>query len=276
MLCIEGLGGVQSKAIQKETPEVKTPGRTQTQQNRNQNGLNKAEPFTVVHFKTKMSKRMFHRGDNGVEVLPKRSRKHNRNPMGFKKRAEEAKIAKVVQRVVARKAETKHWDTGATINVGAATIADLSLVPQGDSGEERVGQKIQPRYFGIRWYIRGNASATIQSRCRIIVFQWPDDGSPTGADILEDATNPWSYYRMGPNMKFNILYDTRAVSSNQNQSGEFIIQGEANIPAWKIRPIGFAETLTTGPHHIWILHLSDSALNYPVLQYNTRLAYTNM
>lgn len=183
------------------------------------------------------------------------------------------KLASTVARMV--NVEIKHHDIPLTlVNVdNAGVIINLSSVPQGDTSSSRDGASIKPLHLTIRGVLSQNASLTVGSTFRIIIFRGKqENGSvPTVLNFLESSSivSPKNYsnrFHYKTLMDKTITLDSRNVSQRFFQQN-FKVYGHIN---WQEG----SANIENGGFYMLLLNNNVPA-NPQSFSYFTRLTYTD-
>lgn len=195
-------------------------------------------------------------------------------PLSFSQKKDVRKIAK---RVVSSVQEFKNYyqyDTGTNVSTTGAII-DLCAVSQGDGDTNRDGDVLYKKSMELQYTI---AAADATNICRVIIFQYKPDSTPTAANILLDATNvPWlSAYNLDHKQMFQVMYDKVhhlvLGADSELQSGRIRLYGK-KLGTKKIQ---YDSAGTGGSNKLWMLRISDSgAVNHPAMAYYETFRFTD-
>jgi len=179
--------------------------------------------------------------------------------------------------------EPKYFDTLSLANsIGSGgTIFGLSVIPQGVTQSERIGDFAQPLRLILNYSLYV-VNSDIVTTVRLIFFRWHIHsafGAPNIVNLLEApaSSNVLSHLNFQYQNDFEILWDrqfqasgiTTAPTVNSNFGGTGL-----NIPLGAHQEIEFALGATTATDHLYLLAISDSALTpFPILNFSTRLYY---
>lgn len=198
---------------------------------------------------------------------------------------EVAKIAKsVTMGTIPRKHEIISVSPTAIPNVG--TFTSLVNVQRGDTENERDGDRITPSYFGMRCVVSANTSqANSYVNYRVIVFQWSGDPgaiTPQAGDLLENPSNPFSYYngdfvgKPKSNKQYKILFDRRGIAETAATSPEHVSMFEIHVDQKKMLKMQFDDALATPSNgNLYLFYMSDVVANQPLIGYNRILRFTS-
>jgi len=176
-------------------------------------------------------------------------------------------------------AQLKYFDTAYSGGVTTApTYFSVSLVPQGVSQSQRIGDFI----IAERFEVRGNfvqTNSDIISSTRLLLFNWLPNTAvllPGSTSILENPGSVTinSFYNYEGRQEYIVRHDVTyrlsglatAPTQSSNLSASFTISN--------IGKIVYNLAATNGTHQLYFLVLSDSAiLPYPAVYLNCRLWY---
>lgn len=202
----------------------------------------------------------------------KPTKKKTQNKSLGKKQARAVKS--IVKKTLKSENEWKNHQVYAVANVATGTtIVDTCAVPQGDTSITRDGDQLMASSLHLKYDWEG---ADSYNHCRLMVFQWYPDTTPTGADILDSSVVPSSNAHMYPyNTKtaesYKVLYDTVRLCTAVSVPVTNTIQKKIRIPRPKIK---FSAGTTTGTNKVYLLFVTDSAAApNPNLTYHTKLNY---
>lgn len=180
-----------------------------------------------------------------------------------RKRTVMSKVAKLVDRKIAKNTELKFIDLSSAAQTvsDAGLITDLTQIGQGDHDDQRTGDKVTLKSLDLRMnFVAGDATNVM----RLIIFRWKQySGSvaPTQAQLMEYGTAvgiiaPLSTYHHDFRGAFQVLHDKtiylNAVSKPQVGHRVF-------LDLKKLPKINFVSTGTTGQNKIYMYLVSDSA-----------------
>lgn len=185
-----------------------------------------------------------------------------------------------VKRLIALNQEPKYFPVYAgyaSVNT-SGTITKWTTIPQGDTNITRDGQEIVFKSIDLRYSVFSSAAAVmIGNAFRIIVFQWrPDDNldNPGLSQILDSSfTQPcFAPYNHNTRQKFKVLYD-RLHAVYNGGVGEKAFH--ALIPAKKANKHIRYVTGNTGTNMIFVLVISDAAIQTPSWSYGAYVNFTD-
>lgn len=191
------------------------------------------------------------------------------------------KVAKNIRAVINVEYK-KHDVANDTFMTTTAQIINLSLIAQGLTNQQRVGNSILKKYLGMRAVIEGNtASAVTSMQARVILFTWENSNgtAPTAAQILESPTNPLSFYNadLSQETDLRIIKDKIFFVTSNAGNGKFnqALKFNYSFPEGshiKFKGTGSTETdIKSGG--VYVLLLGSEATNSPSIEYYTRLTY---
>lgn len=187
-----------------------------------------------------------------------------------------------IRRMINNVQENKYWPVYAgyaTVNASGA-ITKWSAISQGDTASTRDGQDIMFKSIDLRFNIFPTSAAVMTGNAfRIIVFQWkPDDNVsvPGMSDILESSfTQPvFSPIRVQTKQLFRVMYDRlfRVYNGGPGAAGRTVrITGKRMVRRIRYN----AGVTTTGTNQIYVLVISDAAVQTPSWSYGAYLRYSD-
>lgn len=199
-----------------------------------------------------------------------------------------------VKRLIGGRQELKYF--GTVINgqnmVSTGTIASITDIPQNDTDSGRDGDRVK-LVKKMELYIAINsipANTNPGNRCRVIIFQWKEQTTPTMAKILLtgvsggiDVSSRYSHdnrmlYRIILDRTFTLIGTGSTATSNILTSKAQATYQSHNY--WRrmkniATQVQFEAAGTTGNNKLWVAYLSDQASNYPVLYMGTKLFFTD-
>jgi len=208
-------------------------------------------------------------------ITQKRLQKLRRNAQQLKRPKLGSELMKLI--------EPKYFDTLSLANsIGSGgTIFGLSLIPQGATQSERVGDFAQPLRLILNYSLYV-VNSDIVTTVRLIFFRWHIHsafGPPNIVNLLEApaSSNVLSHLNFQYQNDFDILWDRQfqasGITTAPTVNSNFGATG-LNIPLGAHQEIEFALGATTATDHLYLLAVSDSALTpFPILNFCTRLYY---
>lgn len=181
-----------------------------------------------------------------------------------------------VKKLVSHVPELKWADLGLNaITVSNAPLVNaLSLIPQGQSSSQRIGDSVHIDHLSIRYRVRyGDSNQYI----RVIIFQWHPSSTPTAADILANGVSGGidntSFYQQNTKQLYSIIHDAEYDILQAGDS--FAHSYHADLRR------GFQKTMvasntagTTSTNKIYSLLWSDSSVvPHPDIILNLRTFY---
>lgn len=183
-----------------------------------------------------------------------------------------------VKRLIGNQQELKYFPlyAGYTAVNASGALTKWSGVSQGDTVINRDGAEIHFREIDLRFNVFPTAAAVMTGNAfRIIVFQWkPDDAvsTPGMSTILDSSfTQPcFSPTRYETRQQFRVLFDRlyRVYNGGPGCAGAHVHLRKA---AKRIRFTG----ATTGTNMIYVLVISDAAVQTPSWSYGGYLRFTD-
>ena len=113
-----------------------------------------------------------------------------------------------VKKLVSHVPELKWSDLGflgLTVST-TPTVSALTLIPQGQSASQRIGDSIHVDHFQLRYHVLyGDATQYV----RVIIFQWHPISTPTATDILANGVSGSvdavsSFYQLNTKQQYSI------------------------------------------------------------------------
>lgn len=203
-----------------------------------------------------------------------------------------------VKRLIRKRQETKFFvlPTATYSQSTTAAVTGISAIPEGDTDNERNGDKLQwVKSIRLKYTIRTPSYQAMTQpayNVRVIVFQWKEESTPAPGDIL--LTGPstvvdWlSFYSWDKKSLYTILYDrTHVLSGN----GFFDTTADINTPSTTTSAITrsavinikkakkdaqFLSGTVTGINKFWVLTISDSTVSpHPNITMDTQVFFTD-
>lgn len=166
--------------------------------------------------------------------------------------------------------ELKHNEITGTITAptSSGSITELSATTQGDTNNTRNGDTIYPTSLALRMKMNINASAD-STQVRVIIFRWISE-APSGVGNILESTSITSFKDQNERFQSQFLYD-RVFNLNSVNKPELFFSKRIKLT----KPISYSEAApgVANRNGIWILIISDEAVNTPTLAYNTRLYF---
>jgi len=167
---------------------------------------------------------------------------------------------------------------------GSAAGTYLSLVypTQGPGASQRVGDKITMKNFQMKWIAENNPTGNIVQQYRFILFTMKHEDQiavstlPTKfipSSDLGTSTVVNSYFRMGEDQDWNVLYDkTFTVTRDTVNDG---VQRRLYLKINK-HQIEYSVTSTNIEHGgLYMMMFSDTSTGGPVIQATYKYEYTD-
>lgn len=189
-------------------------------------------------------------------------------------------------RYVNRTIEKKYFEDSSSSEdiVNTWTMYPLTHVPQGttaDTDVVRQGDKIYPTGLEFRWSLTSNATANSNQIVRIIIFMYKQIDSATepvhGTILAHPSSFPWiSPYHHDNKGIYRIFMDRYISLPNETANGKkYYPQKTLYIPRKKLKEIKFGGGGVYGRNHIYMMTIGSEATNEPILQYHSRLHFTD-
>lgn len=199
------------------------------------------------------------------------------------RRKRSTKVSKNVKRFVNKKlkkeVETKYNDyyNSGTFDWNGSVYYNLTVIPQGTTDSNRIGDKISLRGIRLRYHLLCGDTYNI---CRIVVFQYYGNNTlhaPAVNELFQSIYMGTVYAPMSPftfdyKNQFGILYD-KTHNLNLNDRQTVGVNKKIKIKYAK-HGITFTAATTAGSNQIYIVALSDSgAATHPSIIFHSRLFY---
>ncbi len=197
----------------------------------------------------------------------------------FKKRNGNAgKIALRKVNKLMKNTEKKFVDTDNNVSQDdTITIAPLTLIGQGDSSSSREGNKVVFKTMQLKYSWKLNTAASSGGRMRVmIILDKQANGAVfTAGDLLASTalgTAIVSPLNLDGQFRFRVLYNKVTTLSPQGMEVAYkTLFKKINIPARYSGSGGSQSNILS--QGIYILSVSDSQSNLPVLDYYARLRF---
>lgn len=171
--------------------------------------------------------------------------------------------------------ELKTLDTGTFASpTTTGQIIALTETAQGDTSLTREGLQIRPRNLQYKLYCAKNTSATL-TLCRIIILLDKENTGtyPTATDFLEtDATLSYTEHDTRPRYKIYKDFAVKLTTNNPTWFKKGIIKFPKNHKIWYSGTT--AAEASNGKNAMFMYCVSNEATNYPTVNYNFRLRFT--
>lgn len=213
----------------------------------------------------------------------KRLKGKRRTRRRYAKKSMVAVAKKVAKREIAKNTEVKWYDIvyGKTGVDSAGTIQYLTKVPQGDTDNNRNGDKLTPKWLKMRLNFTIAPATDTTNQVRFMIFRWKPNTS-LSPPVLDNLFQNFSLtvntlvtllpYTWDMRNQFTVLYD-RVFQLNEAQSLQIDKKIFLRLASKKV---AFTGATTDGADHICFATFSDSnaAPNPQITVYN-RLAYVD-
>lgn len=202
--------------------------------------------------------------------LPRKSKKVKKGPVTRQE------VVKIANRQIAKQSEKKYLSTLTSIAKDwNGSVLDLCNIAQGDTDGTRDGDELYVKSVRVKSLV---SVADTYNICRTILFQWYDDTTPTGADILSNTyvgtiNAPLAPYHHDLSSKFKILYDKTILLDTYHP---YMLLDTGYITGGFKRKVQFSSGGTTGVNKIYLLQISDSgALTHPTMLAVAQVNFTD-
>lgn len=210
----------------------------------------------------------------------RRKRTHARRKRYYTKKSNKLATKAYVKREIHKDDETKYLETATT---GLAvdwngTVTDLSVIAQGTTDGQRIGDKVRIR--GLRLHMIMNIADNTQN-VRVMIVQFRGNtqiaGAPTVAQVLVPTTlgtinAPIANRVWDLTQQFNVLYD-KLYTYESVSKPVLHVRRTISIKYAK-RLMSFYQAGTTGANKLYLMLISDSgAAPHPSIQFQIRLMY---
>lgn len=214
----------------------------------------------------------------------------------FKKRTFKPKTLGKVQKRQVKKmihgvAEKKYQDQAPTFvsNIvvpNTGTILDISnfnLIIPGDNQFQREGIKISPQNLNMRGSVAIPNLGDVTNNIRMIIFRWNEASSisvPSISDILYNngsgTARLWSSYSKEAVGRYAILLDkTYSMSADGTRMYHFNYNFNKKHKSW-VSNIVYNTTISNKYNYYMLLISDSAAAPHPVIDYETRLTFTDI
>jgi hypothetical protein len=199
--------------------------------------------------------------------------------------AQRKAMAAIANKAVARRQEVKY--AGGTTNYVAVGLAiapyvrPLTEIPQGDNEDERVGDDLYPKYFAMRYSLKGRAGSNDVVQVRVLIVQWYTNTANGGNPDMNQVINQnraFSFYDPSRLGQFKVLHDAKYLISPHTDSPNNQVMADVYIPGSKMKGMRFNDSSTNGANKLFLMTTSDEdSVNLipPMIKTDYRLAYTD-
>lgn len=188
----------------------------------------------------------------------------------FVRRGELSKLLGIERKHI----DVRYTDGGYDFN---GYVSCLSNVAQGDTDEERDGDKLLPKTFRMKYKLLLGDATNIM---RIVIFRYhpvsnTGGGPPSALTIFSTLVGtvhaPLDVYDWDQRAQFTILFDrTHNLNVNQDQ-----ILGKIKLKLANV-PVKYIAGTTEAADHLWMLVISDSGVvPHPQFGGVSRLTFTD-
>lgn len=192
---------------------------------------------------------------------------------------EEKEVKKIVKNLIVSTSELQVHQLGQNgVNIASNSSPQiLTDLPRGNDEGDFAGNSVIPQRLSFRAIIQGS-SGDDTNLCRLIIFRWIPNTTPTLGDILDDqvggAPRVLCEYTTEARDNFNILYDNTWSTSAQVSSS--IVQRYVSKSLKLANKHITFDVAAADPqnNHIYSLAISDStAVTHPTLYMVSRFVY---
>jgi hypothetical protein len=177
--------------------------------------------------------------------------------------------------------DVKYFDqtrASTVITSAGAQIISVTSIAQGVAANNRIGDDLRVLVFSLKGTVIGNVTA-VSGVYRIIVFQYGDNNvaPPVVSTVLTNTGSPTDYPNTTYNavgirqQLFSILADLRFALNQTGGPGAHTFEIEKKFSL----SIAYNLAATTGTGNIYVLEVSDAAVNGPSASYVTRVGFTD-
>lgn len=167
-------------------------------------------------------------------------------------------------------------------------VTDLSLIPQGNTDQERTADRLMlcgNLEFHGHAVVAGGATGDIYDTFRIILFQWHPNSVPISSSLLVNGPSGvidvYSHYSHDNRQEFKIIYDTlfdvvgNGLSASNTYAPNMLRSWSLHIPLTKIsKQLQYVGGTTVGTNHIYMLQVTDSsATTHPTTIWSLKLFF---
>jgi len=177
--------------------------------------------------------------------------------------------------------EVKAFDNSSApaIITSAGLLTQLSTITTGTASNQRISDEVEAQATLLNLVIvPSTVAAAATTAIRVVLFIWNQDtaaAAPAMSDVILNtgnaANNPISVYNLDRVRKdiFSIVFDKLFTASAGNSTDALQVKRAVK---WRLR---FASAATSGAGHLYLLLVSDQAVNGPTVQFVSRLLYTD-
>lgn len=201
-----------------------------------------------------------------------------------KSRAPARKIVRQeIKKQLVKSAEPKnHYTSLASVGITfTGSITGLSNPAQGDTVQQRDGDRLQAKMLTVRGRIMSASTVAGMNAVRMIIFKWKPDSverTPNMDDILQNAYAGAAWTPYGPVVvgeearHITILSDrTFKVSYYGNVQENFLIKKKLTHKQY------FNDTNTTGSNQIYLMLVSDDGVTaYPSATFVSNFEFVDL
>lgn len=183
-------------------------------------------------------------------------------------------IASQIKRYV--NVEVKRHDrvVGPVNVTNAGILNNLTIIPQGDTAVQRDGISVKLMNLTIRGSLHCS-SLQDASQARVIVFRGKqENGVGYGASDILETTTVYSPKNYTERFRSKILYDERFMLNNPDGGTQQVKQFNINVKlGGHVRYSEGSNDIEDGG--VYVLYISDQATNLPIINYYSRITFTD-
>jgi len=195
----------------------------------------------------------------------------------YRKPAYNSRLNNLERMVKGHKPEVKYFDINyaATAQPNTWTTIEAGEIIQGSDYSERTGNEIKLVHFQMRYVVTNDVDLTVPVLFRIIVVRMDDYTTDVPAAIMQTDDKITSQYKINGNYRYKILYDQvhhifkETESCQQYGSCAFSLH---NAPG-KFTSVD-GSTWRRGK--IFVIAMSTAAVDSPILEFKSRVKYTDV
>lgn len=186
-----------------------------------------------------------------------------------------------VKRMISRQQEHKYHDNTFTgVFSGVTVLTDLTLIAQGLSDSERVGDALNLTSIELTLIPIFRPGVLVPETVRMSIVQWLPPTTPGASDIYNDTTSTAatvvSGLRVDRRTDLRVIWDETfqlTSDSGNDTSGYSKVFKAKLIPP--IKRLQYAVAGTTGSNHLYLVTTNQSIMNAAELLYNIRIWFTD-
>ncbi len=181
-----------------------------------------------------------------------------------------------IRRIIDAELKFIDLDFEASVPSSTGSVTHISNMAQGDTASQRQGNWIKPVKWMGNFTVSGNAgSSEDTSQFRLMVVCWKENEAINGltaAKILQDTNAPHQGYNIQNKGQFKILWSRIGIVSNNSDNPQFQKLYRFYVsPPMKVLYDGAAFR----NNQLFVVAVSDQALDSPAMVVSSRLRYTD-